>query len=303
MLGRAVCRVLRNKFEVYGLGKSKTISIRYIRCDIGSAKNLINAVSGIKPDILIHTAALSDVEYCENNPEQAYTVNTLGTKNIARACRINKAYLIYISTDYVFSGRKNRPYKETDKVCPVDIYGATKLEGERFVHNILDDYLIVRTSWLFGPGRDNFVTQILRRAKKEKEMKIIADKFGSPTYTIDLAHAIHDLILYFYANRTPLTANRQPLTANRQPLTANRILHVSNSGSCSRFEFTQRIINYAGIRGIKVKPVSFKDFGWSAKRPPYSVLDNSRFQKLMGYKLRPWQEALRNYIDTILQRR
>jgi len=285
MLGKALARALRNKFKVFGLGTKEKNTSNYIRCDIRSSKKIINAVSGLKPSVIVHTAALSDVEYCEKNPKEAYEINALGTRNIARAAKKNRAFLIYLSSDYVFNGKKISPYKETDRVCPVDIYGAAKLEGERFIRKILDDYLIVRTSWLFGPGRDNFVTQILKRTEKEKEMRIVADKFGSPTYTVDLACAIKDLISLF--------------TVNCKRLTVNPVLHISNSGCCSRYEFTKNILGYAGIKRIKVNPVSFKDFGWSARRPTYSVLDNSRFQKLMGYKLRNWQEALREYVRKI----
>lgn len=278
---------MRNKFKVFGLGTKDTRKGGYFKCDIRLYKALIDIVSQINPDVIIHAAAISDVEYCEKNPQEAFAVNARGTKNISCAAKKNQAFLIYLSTDYVFNGKKNKPYRETDQASPVNIYGVTKLEGEKFIQNILEDYLIIRTSWLFGPGRDNFVTQILRRAKTEKEMKIVSDKFGSPTYTLDLANAIRDLILLSSVKSTLFTVNS--------------ILHISNSSFCSRYEFSKKILEYAGIKGIKVKPISFKNFGWSAQRPTYSVLDNSCFQKLMGYKLRPWEEALREYVDMLIE--
>jgi len=282
LLGRSLEKRLKNKFILFGLGRRKRKSINYVNCDLRDKKRLNRLFFQLRPDIVIHTAAISDVEYCEKNPQEAYEINALGTYNVCQACKKINAFLIYISTDYVFNGKRKKPYKETDKTIPINIYGKTKLEGERFIQTSLDRYLIIRTSWLFGPGRDNFVTQILKRVEKEKEMGIISDKFASPTYTVDLSSAICDLILLF--------------TVNCNLFTVNRIIHISNSGFCSRYEFTKKILGYAEIKRIKIKPISSKDFGWQALRPRYSVLDNSRFQKLMGYTLRPWYEALREYI-------
>ncbi len=282
LLGKALCGALKDKFKVFGLGSSGKSRARYIKCDIVRRNKLVTEFLRLKPDIIVHTAAMSDVDYCEMNPRKAGAVNSLGTKNIAYAAKKSGAFLIYISTDYVFNGRKKRPYREIDRVFPINIYGKTKLEGEEFVKRILDRYLIIRTSWIFGPGRDNFVTKIIQAANKVKNMKIVADKFGSPTYSCDLASAIRDII-----------------SLNSGLSAMSSVVHISNSGYCSRFAFAKKIFKYTGASDVKIVPIKASEFSWSAERPAYSVLDNSKFKNMIGYKLRPWQEALREYLQKL----
>ncbi|MCX5657836.1 MAG: dTDP-4-dehydrorhamnose reductase [Candidatus Omnitrophica bacterium] len=282
LLGKALCITLKDKFKVSGLSSSGKSRARYIKCDIRRRNKLVTEFLCLKPDIVVHAAAMSDVDYCQMNPREASAVNSLGTRNVAYAAKKSGAFLIYISTDYVFNGRKKRPYREADKTSPISIYGKTKLEGEEFVKRILDKYLIIRTSWLFGPGRDNFVTKIIQAANKVKNMKIVADKFGSPTYSYDLASAIRDII-----------------SLNSGLLAMSSVVHISNSGSCSRFAFAKKIFKYTDASGVKIAPIKASEFSWSAERPAYSVLDNSKFKNIIGSKLRPWQEALREYLQMI----
>lgn len=282
LLGKALCETLKGKFKVFGLGSSGKTRARYVKCDIRLRKKLVTEFLRLKPDIIVHAAAISDVDYCEKNPRKARAVNSLGTRNVSYAAKKSGSFLIYISTDYVFNGRKKRPYREIDRVFPINIYGKTKLEGEEFVRRILDKYLIIRTSWIFGPGRDNFVTEIIQVANKTKEIKIVADKFGSPTYSRDLASAIYDII-----------------SISSELSNTDLILNISNSDFCSRFEFAKKIFKYTGVSDVKITPIKASEFNWLAERPAYSVLDNSKFKNIIGYKLRPWQEALREYTQML----
>jgi len=248
--------------------------------DITDGKQAIQQITVARPSIVIHTAAYTDVEGCEKNPKLARQVNFEGTRNLALACQKIRATMVYISTDYVFDGQKNKPYQEDDQPNPINIYGQIKLAGEKAVQNICPKYLIVRTAWLFGEGR-NFVQTILKLAKEKKTLKVVNDQVGSPSYALDLARTICKLI---YGLRI----------MNYEP----KIFHITNSGQCSWYEFAREIIRLAALEA-EILPISSSQWQaikpGSVKRPKYSVLDCSNIQKL-GLKMRSWQEALREYL-------
>ncbi|GAH53942.1 unnamed protein product, partial [marine sediment metagenome] len=171
-----------------------------------------------------------------------------------------------------------------DKPNPLSIYGKSKLGGERHISLLLDRYFIIRTSWLFGKHGRSFVNTILKLAQEKKELKIVDDQIGSPTYTKDLASAIKKLI--------NLTHNSSLITHN-----LFGIYHISNSGSCSWYEFAQEILRVKGY-GLRVKGISSEELNWPAKRPRFSILDNGRYIKIIGEPLKSWQEALREYLKT-----
>lgn len=269
-LGRAIEMVFPKK-ETFFVTKSDF--------DITDREKTLYFINTIRPEVVIHTAAYTDVDGCERNKKLAQAVNVGGTKNIAFACQKIDANLVYISTDYVFDGKKKNPYTEADRPNPLSFYGKTKLYGEE-IAKTSPKYLIIRTAWLFGEGK-NFVKTILQIARQKSEIKVVADQIGSPTYALDLAKAIYKLV---YGLRI----------MNQQ----SEIYHITNSGQCSWYQFACEIIK---IKRLKTKIIPITTADWqvikpdSAKRPLYSVLDCSKIKKL-GIAMRPWQEALKDYL-------
>jgi len=188
------------------------------------------------------------------------------------------ARLIHLSTDYVFDGTAETPYKEDARPNPISVYGQSKLQGEIHIREIGGDYLIIRTAWLYGPRGRNFVEAILSQAEQGKEIRVVDDQRGAPTFTRDLSRAIKGLL----------------------SIREQGIFHVTNSGSCTWFEFTLRILEESGFKETKVRPISSKELGRPAKRPPYSILDISRYERSSGDKMRYWQEALKDYFPSRL---
>ncbi len=285
MLGRALCQEFSDKYEIVGLDivefKVQGSKLKgFIECDITDItdreKTIANIVSA-KPNIVIHTAAYTDVDGCEENPEKAHRINALGTETVALACRKCGAFLYYISTDFVFYGEKESAYVEKDLPNSVNIYGKSKLDGEKFVQSILKKIVIVRSSWLFGKGGRNFVDTLLNKAKSEKRIEVVNDQFGSPTYTRDLTQAINRLI-----------GSTEHLSS---------IYHITNSGSCSWYEFAKEILKVKGVKGVVLEPATSEEVNRPARRPKMSILENQRYQELTGEKLRPWQDALGEYLQ------
>jgi dTDP-4-dehydrorhamnose reductase len=233
-----------------------------------------DVIVGIRPDWVIHCAAFTNVDGCEKEPEKAFSVNADGARNVAKACWSAGARLLYVSTDYVYNGSKKEPYVETDTPAPLNAYGKSKLKGEHEIMGVLPDALIVRTSWLFGENGPNFVKAILGQVGKKKELEVVADQVGNPTYTPDLADALARLV----------------------ECGAKGLYHVSNSGSCSWFEYARKVLELAGASEMEVKPITTSELGRPALRPAYSVLSNEKYSLLTGHALRGWDEALSEYL-------
>lgn len=230
------------------------------------------------PDLVINTAAYHKVPDCEKNPEKAFQVNAIGAMNLANICKENNTCLVHISTDYVFNGRKKSPYIETDLPNPLNTYGISKVAGEYFIQYILDKYFIVRTSGLYGlnpcraKGR-NFIDLMLKLAKERDEIKVVNDEVLTPTYTLDLANQIKELIKTDYYG----------------------LYHVTSNGQCSWYTFAKEI--FAILKtNVKIIPVTSKEFPSSVKRPLYSVLENRALRKLGIDKMRFWKESLKDYL-------
>ncbi len=284
MLWQALCAKLADRHEVIGIDIKEVAGCKlqvadFFQLDITDRNLIIQKIEEVAPDIIIHCAAYTDVDGCELNPEKAQELNVAATATIAEGCKLTSSYMIYISTDFVFDGKKKSPYTEKDKPNPINVYGKTKLEGENAVKDALDKYLIIRTSWLFGKGGKNFVDIILSRAKKEKELKVVNDQVGCPTYAIDLAEAMSSVI------------------GSQLSVIRGRLLNITNPGSCSWYEFAREIIDLAGIKDVKIFPISSEELGRPAKRPKMSVLDNTQFRQISGRYLPPWRDALRRYIN------
>lgn len=284
MLGSAIVNVLSGKrIDVLGADlKAKNLSV-----DITDKKALFLLTKDLKPDIIINSAAYTDVDGCEQKSDIAYSVNSEGAGNIAEAAKQNRAFLIFISTDYVFDGLKTSPYLENDIPAPLSIYGDSKLKGEEYIKKTLDTYLIIRTSWLFGKNGRNFVDRIIAKISAKEELKIVDDQIGSPTYVDDLAAALAELIAELRINPVCWRKRDKGL----------RILNITNSNVCSWYDFAKEIAELIGCEKVVIEPIKSNDAGYPAKRPKNSCLDNSRFEKLYGRKLPNWQDALRRYFS------
>ena len=244
--------------------------------DIIDAEKTLTNILKFNPEIIIHTAAYTDVDGCEKNPELAFKVNELGTENICVVAKKVDAKVIYISTDFVFDGKKGSPYLESDQSKPLSTYGKSKLAGEKAVQSILNNYCIIRTSWLYGDGK-NFVRTMLELAKTRDEVSVVCDQIGSPTSTSDLAEAINQLI--------------------KNPK-ANGIFHLTNAGRTNWADFAREILKTAKI-DCKVNDITSANWQKikpeSAPRPRNSVLKNTRAKKL-GIVLSKWQDGLKRYL-------
>ena len=273
MLGSALVKVLSSEF--------KTKGIDIADCDITDKDQIINLVTSYRPSIIIHTAAYTDVDVNELNSERAFAVNALGSENIAKAAKDAQALLFYISTDYVFDGNKPKPYIEEDIPNPVNIYGSSKLKGEKFVQALVEKHFILRTSWLFGPKGKNFVTTILDKAQAVSRLEVVDDQKGSPTYTLDLAKAIKNLIAHL--DTVPCQD-------------CYGIYHLTNAGSCFWFEFAKRIVELANLK-TEVFPISSQESKRPACRPKMSILNTNKIKDVFSAELRTWQEALESFLS------
>lgn len=241
--------------------------------DITNCNSTALKIKEIKPDYLLHAAAYTDVDGCELNPEKAYLVNGIGTRNVVMACEAINCPMIYMSTDYVFNGKKKEPYNEWDIPDSINKYGLSKLIGERFVTSLTNRFYIVRTSWLYGKNGKNFVDSIIKLAVKNKKIDVVNDQVGSPTYTYDLAVKLRELIDKGYG-----------------------VYHITNSSKCSWYEFAVEIVKLKSIQA-KIRPVTSDRFIRPAKRPALSVLGNTMLQLEKIKKLRSWKKALKDYLS------
>ena len=286
MLGIDLCQELYRDYDVIGMDlvrHPKSAVNRFYKCDVTEGRVVESVIGRAKPDIVIHCAAWADVDGCELNSRKAYTVNAVGTRNIARACRKAGATLIYISTDFVFNGRKRRSYAEADKTGPLSVYGDSKLKGEAFIRKTLDRYFIIRTSWLYGRHGKNFVDTIAAKAKTEKVLRVVRDQAGSPTYAKHLAKGIHELL--------DKVAGRSGVSVK-----GFGVYHLSNSGGVSWYDYARAILSLTGSK-TKIIPITSGELARPAKRPPMSVMDSSKFYKFTGYRMPGWKTALKEYLS------
>jgi dTDP-4-dehydrorhamnose reductase len=234
-------------------------------------------IAALGPDWVVHTAAATDVDGCEQEPGMAMAVNAEGTRRVAEGCRRAGAGLVYLSTDYVFDGSKGEPYTEWDVPAPLNVYGRSKLEGERATRALAPRWLIVRTAWLYGRHGKNFVKTILGKAEAGEPLRVVDDQVGSPTYAQDLAGA---LALLLSRGRTGL-------------------YHVTNSGSCSWFAFAQEILRLVGAKAAPLARIASGELQRPARRPAYSVLENAAWRAAGLPPVRPWPEALAEMLFSV----
>lgn len=243
--------------------------------DIIDFKATENFITNYMPDAIIHCAAYTAVDKAENEPELCYKVNAEATENIAKICKKISAKLLYISTDYVFDGTKNGFYEVDDKTNPINVYGKSKLLGEIAVQRILKKYFIVRISWVFGEHGNNFVKTMLRLGKEHKEINVVSDQYGSPTYTADLA----------------------PLLVEMIKTDRYGIYHATNEGVCSWAEFAEEIFKIANMN-VKVNYITTAEYKTMATRPLNSKLSKKRILEKF-FKLPNWKDSLKTFIKNL----
>jgi len=240
--------------------------------DVTNLDAVKECVAAVNPDVIIHAAAYTKVDLAEQEPDLAYQVNALGTRNVAIAAEEVGARLCYISTDYVFDGKANVPYREYDQTNPLSVYGKTKLAGEKLAASLSSRYYIVRTAWVYGKHGSNFVKTMLRLASEQGELRVVDDQIGSPTYTVDLADFLMELV----------------------QTEKYGIYHATGAGKCSWYEFARAIFEAAGVDAV-VHPVSTEASPRPAPRPKFSVLDHMAIRANGLSDLRHWREGLHSY--------
>lgn len=269
MLGQDVLAYFRGHADVRALGHEEL--------DITDLNTCLTEIARLAPEVVINCAAYTKVDTCETGRDLAYRVNAKGPENLARASRDTGSLLVHVSTDFVFDGQERIPYPEIHPPAPLNVYGASKLAGEEAIVVQGGDYLIVRTAWLYGTSGPNFVKTMMRLASEQKVLRVVDDQVGSPTFTADLAEG-----LWWLVNRG-----------------ARGVVHCTNQGACSWYELAQETLRLSDFDPNKVQPISTSEFPLPARRPSYSVLDNSRFEALTGRRLRPWQEALKAFLGQL----
>jgi dTDP-4-dehydrorhamnose reductase len=242
--------------------------------DISSEAACRNVISETNPDVVIYAAAYTDVDCCESDKDKCFSVNAEGVKNVALACQERGVKMVHFSTNHVFDGQKRSPYVEDDPCNPVNLYGQSKLMGERYLREISKNYILVRSSCLYGRNEKNYVKTIVEKARTEKCIEAVDDQISSPTFTWDLAAAVQILIESHHTG----------------------VFHVTNRGSCSWYEFTLRIIKCTGMTDVHVNPIGSDKLAGSAHRPPYSVLSCRKFIETTRKTMRYWQVALDDFI-------
>ncbi len=265
-LGKDLANCYRHGHDVRGLDLPEI--------DITDPESVTQAGHDFKPELVINAAAFTDVERAEDQEEQAFLANETGAANVAALAKEWDAPVVYYSTDYVFGGTKTTPYKPEDPINPLGVYARSKAAGETATILANPHHYIIRTAWLYGPGGNNFVEKIIAAAQARPSLRVVEDEVGSPTHTIDLAEATLAL------TATP----------------AYGAYHAVNAGQCSRYEFAQAILRFAGL-DTPVAPCPSSEFTTKAERPLYSVLSNAKLEEACSYTMPGWEESLSRYFQ------
>jgi len=238
---------------------------------------IVQQFSDMRPELIIHCAAMTDVEGCAKDPDTAFKINAFGTQNVAHTCLRTNADMVHISTNEIFDGRSDIPYPEDAQPNPINAYGSSKRAGEQMAANYVKDKLyIVRTAWLYGDNERMFPNKIIAAADKHGELRVVTDEISNPTYTPDLADAIAQLIT----------------------TRAYGTYHFTNAGYCSRYDFAKEILRLSERQHIPIHPITLSEYPRASTVPPFTPLINTRGPEI-GIELRPWQDALMAYFQTV----
>jgi dTDP-4-dehydrorhamnose reductase len=254
----------------------KIIALERERLDICDLDAVIDAISYYKPHIVINCAAYNLVDDAEKERDKAFRVNALGTKNLAIACKKGSSLLIHYSTDYVFDGKKEDFYTEEDAPNPINIYGLSKLEGERSIAETMDNFLILRVSWVFGKGKQNFLFKLMEWSKNKKILKVVCDQVSIPSYTEDIV-------------KLTLLSIEKGLRG---------VYHLTNTGYCSRFELAKYFLELIKWDGL-ILPVDSKFFPSEARRPYFSAMSNRKISDALSIDIPDWKNAVNRFISCI----
>jgi len=279
MLGSSLCPILTQSGHEVLATDLAAVDDGIESLDVRRYKQVEETVGKIRPDIVMHLAAETDVDKCEIEPDHAFLTNTIGTQNVTLACQNRNIVMVYISTIGVFYGDKPEPYTEFDTPNPINVYGRSKLEGEKIVQNLLSRYYIVRAGWMVGggPKRDKkFIGKIIKQMKETNVVKAVNDKIGSPTYTVDFSRCLTDLIETGYYG----------------------LYHCTNKGYGSRFDVAKKIVDFLGRSDVTVEPVGSAYFPLPAARARSEMSRNYKLELLGKDTTRNWEDALKEYIDS-----
>jgi dTDP-4-dehydrorhamnose reductase len=263
----------------------EVISIGREELDLTNSEKISQLIREIHPDYLVNAAAYTAVDKAETEPDLAYSINAIAPKIMAESAEKIKAKFLHISTDYVFDGRKNTPYLETDLTNPLGVYGQSKLRGEEEIKTVNSQAIILRTAWVYGSyGKSNFVKTMLRLGKEREELKVVVDQVGSPTWAKDIATAITHLLI----------------NVDNPP----GIYNFTNSGVASWFDLTKAIFEEAKISGIPLKiqrviPITTAEYPTPAVRPAYSVLSGQKISQQLGYIPPYWRDSLKAMLNQL----
>jgi dTDP-4-dehydrorhamnose reductase len=269
--------------DAFSLAEWDVVGLGHVDVDVTDGRAVLDAVSGTDPSLIVNTAAFHHLDRCEEDPTSAYAVNAIGARNVAAAAAETGATLIHISTDYVFDGVKGSPYEERDLPGPLNVYGASKLAGEHLVRATCPRAFVVRTSGLYGPrpcrakGGLNFPLLMLKLAKERGELTVVTDEVVGPTYTPDLARQL-----------VALSATD-----------AFGIIHATGLGEVSWHAFAKETLRLAGVSGVPIHEATTATMVRKVQRPAYSILAHRRLQELDIMVMRPWQEALAEYVASL----
>src|SRR3984893_8180067 len=278
-LGAALTREYRDKFDVVGFN--------HAQLDLTNFDQVREKVTALDFDVLINCAAFTNVDLCETQREQAFQINAEAPRVLAEICREKKAKLIHFSTDYVFDGEKREPYTEDDTAKPISFYGESKREGEKLVLETQDRHLGWRVSWVFGPDRPSFIDGVIKRARENEHVEAIADKFSTPTNTLDIV----EMLPRFFDLHVD-----------------GSILHFANAGECSWQEYAQFSLDCCRSLGIPLKAktvgaLKLSDMkNWIARRPVFSVLSTMKYIAMTGTSPRTWRGAVADYVREFVRR-
>jgi len=261
------------------LHSEEVIPLTHEDIEVADEESVRKAMARHEPEVVISTAAYHRVKDCERNDVKSFEVNALGAKNLAKVSKERNSVLLYISTDYVFDGKKREPYVESDSPRPLNAYGISKLAGEYYIKYLWPKHFIIRTSGLYGSTRcrakgSNFIDLMLRLAKERDEIQVVKDEVLTPTYTVDLALKIRDLVQTDYFG----------------------LYHITNNGFCSWYGFAKKIFELSGLE-VSLKGVTAEKFGSEVRRPRYSVLRNYALEKIGMDNMRKWDEALEAFLS------
>lgn len=251
--------------------------------DVRDFEGIVSFFKKVKPELVMHLAAATDMDMCQKNPRQTYTINAKGTENVAYACKEVDAEMVYVSTGAVFDGKKDSLYTELDETNPLNVYGKTKLAGEHFVQNILKKYYIFRAGWIVGGFEKDkkFVGKILKLLETEKELKVVNDRFGSPTCIEDFS-------------RNMLKVVEAKLYG---------LYHLVNKGGCSRYDMAVKIMDFLGRDNIRITPIRNIDYPSVTPRARTEIMINHKLKNIGMDDMVPWEEALIVYLQRLKQRK